>query len=526
MPNTQKNNSFYITTPIYYVNGTPHIGHIYTSLAADILARFHKLCGKNVFFLTGTDEHGLKNQQVAEIEGIPTLDYCTRVSDQFRAALPDFNIHPDRFIRTTEDDHKKAAQALWQMMENNGFIYKDYYKGWYDVREESYVNEEDTTALENGDRIASDNGHILTWMEEESYFFKLSAFEEKLLDLYEKNPNLLKPDYRRNEVIQFIKSGLRDFSISRTSFSWGIPVPGDEKHVMYVWVDALTNYLTALGFPNTESDHFKQFWGSAEHLLGKDILRFHAVYWPAMLMAADIDMPQKIFAHGWLLSDGKKMGKSSGNALDPYHLKETYGLDPLRYCLMREVSFGRDSTLGSEALIARVNSELANDFGNLIQRSCSMIYKNCDAKIPTPGHFTPEDQTLLDQAYGLFDHVKGEIDHYRFHKALELISQLVSNGNKYIDAQAPWALRKTDIKRMETVLYVIVEIIRIAAILLQPVIPETAKNILQQIGVLTETSDDVISFDTLSSRDAIRAGTAILKPTPKFQKVEIEADSA
>jgi methionyl-tRNA synthetase len=450
--------NYYITTPIYYVNDKPHLGHTYTTIACDVLARFKRLDGYNVKFLTGTDEHGLKVHQAAEKAGVTPKEFTDRVSQNFRDLIPVMNYSNDDFIRTTEERHKKSCQHLWNTLVENGNIYLDKYAGWYAVRDEAYYAEDELTEGPNGKKIAP-SGAEVEWMEEESYFFRLSAWQDKLLDLYERNPSFVMPETRFNEVKSFVKGGLKDLSVSRTNFDWGVPVPGNSKHVMYVWIDALTNYITALGYPDTTTDDFKKFWPEAIHMVGKDILRFHAVYWPAFLMAAGVAPPKRVFAHGWWTIEGQKMSKSLGNVISPYDLVDKYGVDASRYFLLRENPFGQDGDFSHTNAMLRINNDLANGLGNLAQRTLSFIYKNCEGKIPAPSELTAEDKDMLDHAQKrMIETVRRELDVQRFHKALEAIWAVVDQANGYIDAQAPWALKKTDTVRMGTVLYVLSEV--------------------------------------------------------------------
>ncbi|MGL4489677.1 MAG: methionine--tRNA ligase, partial [Rhizobiaceae bacterium] len=432
---------FYVTTPIFYPNGVPHIGHAYTAIATDVLARFARLDGKDVFFLSGTDEHGQKMQQTAEAEGVAPLELASRNSAVFRQMLATFNCSNDDFIRTTEDRHRIACQAIWQKMEANGDVYLDSYGGWYSVRQEAYFDEGET--IVGGDGVRREPlGSPVEWVQEENYYFRLSAYGDRLLELYEKNPEFVGPNERRNEVASFVKSGLRDFSISRTTFDWGIKVPGNDAHVMYVWVDALTNYITAAGFPDMDSERW-DYW-PATHIIGKDIVRFHAVYWPAMLMSAGVPLPKRVFAHGFVLNSGEKMSKSVGNVVDPFALVEQYGLDQTRYFLMREIPFGQDGSYSHETFVNRTNADLANNFGNLAQRSLSMIAKNCEGRVPTPGVFTDEDKALLAMADAALGTARSEMALQSIHVALGEIIAVSSEANRYFDTQAPWTLRKTD----------------------------------------------------------------------------------
>ncbi len=478
--------SFYVTTPIYYVNDVPHIGHAYTTLACDVMARFKRLDGYDVKFLTGTDEHGQKVHKAAEAKNLDPQILTDTLSQSFRDLCDLMNYSNDDFIRTTEDRHKKAAQAFWKKLEENGHIYLDRYSGWYAVRDEAFYAESELITNDSGEKIAP-TGAPVEWMEEESYFFDLSKWEEPLLKLYEENPDLIQPKSRYNEVVSFVKGGLKDLSISRTSFNWGVPVPGNDKHVMYVWIDALTNYLTAIGYPETNGLEFQKFWPESLHVIGKDILRFHAVYWPAFLMAADLMPPKKLVAHGWWTIEGCKMSKSLGNVIAPKHLVDTYGLDQTRYFLLREVPFGNDGDFSHANFISRINSDLAGGIGNLAQRTLSMIFKNCDGKlpIPSPEDFTNEDNTLLETIYGLTDKVRTHLDNQAFNKALDCIwLEGIAAANQYVDEQAPWALRKTNIERMNTVLYVLAESLRVIGLVTQAFMPETIGKLLDQLSVI------------------------------------------
>ncbi|MDP7548067.1 MAG: methionine--tRNA ligase, partial [Alphaproteobacteria bacterium] len=455
---------YYITTPIYYVNDKPHIGHAYTTLACDVIARFMRLDGRDVMFMTGTDEHGQKVEKSAQEAGMEPLAFCDGVSQNFRDLTPLMNFSNDGFIRTTEDRHTKASQAIWQAMAASGDIYLDSYAGWYSVRDEAYYAEDELHDGGNGEKL-SPFGAPVEWVEEPSYFFRLSQWQDRLLAYYDEDPNRVLPQSRRNEVISFVKSGLRDLSISRTSFKWGVPVPGDDAHIMYVWVDALTNYLTAVGYPDTEAQSFKTYWPADVHMVGKDILRFHAVYWPAFLMSAGLAPPRRIFAHGWWTVEGQKMSKSLGNFIPPQQIVDQYGLDQARYFLMRELPFGNDGNFSHTAMVNRINSDLANDFGNLAQRVLSMINKNCGSEVPTPGALSIDDAGLLRAARGLLEKLRGAMDEQAIHLALAALWEVVGEANRYVDAQAPWALKKTEPARMATVLYVLAEVIRHLAIL-------------------------------------------------------------
>ncbi len=501
---------YYLTTPIYYVNDVPHIGHAYTTLACDVLARFKRLDGFDVLFLTGTDEHGQKVEKAAEAVDMKAQAFTDKVSQNFRDLLPFMNISNDDFIRTTETRHKAAAQAIWHRLMKNGHIYLDKYSGWYSVRDEAYFSEGE---LVDG---KAPTGAPVEWVEEPSYFFDLSKWETKLLQFYKDNPDFIAPVSRRNEVVSFVSSGLRDLSISRTSFNWGIAVPDDEKHIMYVWLDALTNYITATGFPDEEQNLYRKFWPASLHMVGKDILRFHAVYWPAFLLAADLEPPKRVFAHGWWTNEGQKISKSLGNVIDPVQLIETYGLDQVRYFLMREVPFGNDGDFSKSGMVNRINSDLANDLGNLCQRVLSFVYKNCNATVPKNMGFTPDDSKLITHAYEILPKLREDYNSQLFNVALERVWGLVAASNKYIDEQAPWKLRKTDPDRMHTVLYTLLETIRCIGILLQPIMPGSSEKILNQLAVDTSKR----SFAALNSNDGLEAGTSLQKPNPIFPRFE------
>lgn len=498
---------FYITTPIYYVNDKPHIGHAYTSLACDVMARYKRLQGYEVKFLTGTDEHGQKVEKSAMRKGIEPQAFTDQVSQSFRDLTKAMHFSNDDFIRTTEERHKKGAAALWQRLMGNGHIYLDQYAGWYSVRDEAFFQESE---LIDG---KAPSGAEVEWVEEPSYFFDLSKWQEKLLQYYQDNPDFIAPKSRRNEVISFVEGGLKDLSVSRASFSWGVPVPGDDKHVMYVWLDALTNYLSALGFPE-ESAEYQQFWPADLHVVGKDILRFHAVYWPAFLMAADLPLPKRIMAHGWWTNEGQKISKSIGNVIDPLDLIEQYGLDQTRFFLMHEVPFGNDGNFSQESMTQTVNSILANNIGNLSQRVLSMIQKNCDGNVPEAA-IQEEDLALLDIS-GLLEEIEHAMQTQAFCHALKRLVAFASDANTYIDHQAPWTLKKTDPARMATVLYTLAEAIRKLAILLQPFMPDAAEKLLDQLAVSAQERD----FAALEN--SLVAGTALPKPEPIFPRVELK----
>ena len=510
---------FYITTAISYPNGKPHIGHAYELIATDALARFQRLDGKDVFFLTGTDEHGIKMLQTARKEGISPRELADRNSGEFQRMATVLNASNDDFIRTTEERHKLSCQAIWKAMAANGDIYKGGYAGWYSVRDEAYYGEEETELRADGVRYGP-QGTPVEWVEEESYFFRLSAYADKLLALYESQPDFVGPSERRNEVASFVKSGLKDLSISRTTFDWGIPVPGDEKHVMYVWVDALTNYITACGYPDENAERWG-FWPADAHVIGKDITRFHAVYWPAFLMSAGIPLPKRVFSHGFLFNRGEKMSKSVGNVIDPFSLVEHYGLDQVRYFFLREVPFGQDGNYSHEAIVNRTNADLANDLGNLAQRSLSMIAKNCGGVVPTRGELAEADTAMLAQASAALVTARKAMAEQAPHVALASIFAVVADANRYFAAQEPWALKKTDPARMETVLWTTAEIIRRVGILCQPFIPGSAARLLDLLAVGADERD----FSAVSDAQALKPGTPLPQPQGVFPRYVDQAGS-
>ncbi len=503
--------NYYITTPIYYVNDSPHIGHAYTTMACDVLARFMRLDGYNVFFLTGTDEHGQKVEKSARAAGVEPQPFTDKVSQNFRDLAKTLNISNDQFIRTTEKRHYEASQAIWKAIASSKSpkgrdnIYLEKYGGWYAVRDEAFYGEKELTTGPDGKKRAP-SGAEVEWVEEPSYFFRLSDWQETLLAYYDANPDFIGPGSRRNEVISFVKGGLEDLSISRTTFKWGVPVPDAPDHIMYVWLDALTNYLTAVDYPDQQADAFKSFWPADLHMVGKDILRFHTVYWPAFLMAAGLPVQKRVFAHGWWTVEGQKMSKSLGNAIDPHHLIQKYGLDPLRYFVLRELPFGQDGDFSHRAMVHRVNGDLANDLGNLAQRVLSFIGKNAGAVVPKPGALIPADEKLLASAADLIGAVRTELSQQSFHKALDVVWQVIGDGNRYVDEHAPWSLRKTDTARMETVLYVLAETLRRLAILIQPFMPQSMDKLLDQLAVPA----DARTFGSLDK--ALTPGTPL--PTP------------
>ena len=481
-----ENKKFYITTPIYYPSDKLHIGHSYTTVACDALARYKRMQGYDVMFLTGTDEHGQKIQDKAADAGVTPKEYVDKIVATVKDLWKLLDVSYDRFIRTTDPDHYVASQAIWKRMEENGDIYLDKYAGWYSVRDEAYYAE-DETEVRDGQRYAIATGTEVEWTEEESYFFRLSKYGDKLLELYA-NEGYVYPESRRNELISFVKGGLNDLSISRTTFDWGVPVPGNDKHVMYVWVDALTNYLTGLGYPDTDNELFVKYWPADLHLIGKDITRFHSIYWPAFLWSAGIELPKRVFGHGFLLVNGEKMSKSVGNVVDPANLVDAFGLDAVRFFLMREVSFGQDGSYSEESIINRINSDLANNLGNLAQRSLSMVAKNCGGAVPEHGEFTEADRKILDEAAALYEPVRADFDEQAFHRALD---------------------------RMNTVLYVTLEVVRQVALLLQPVMPDSTAKLLTLLGV---PEGDARQFAALGT--ALVPGTELPAPAPVFPRYE------
>ena len=504
---------FYITTAISYPNGKPHIGHAYELIATDAMARFQRLDGRDVFFLTGTDEHGQKMQQTARNEGISAQELADRNSAEFQAMAVMLNASNDDFIRTTEPRHHVTSQNIWNRMADNGDIYKDSYAGWYSVRDEAYYQEDETELRADGVRYGP-QGTPVEWVEEESYFFRLSAYQDKLLKHYEDNPDFIGPAERRNEVISFVKSGLKDLSVSRTTFDWGIKVPNDPRHVMYVWVDALTNYLTATGYLEDPNGPRAKYWPADVHIIGKDIIRFHAVYWPAFLMSAGLPLPKRVFAHGFLLNKGEKMSKSLGNVVDPVNLVNHFGLDPVRFFFLREVSFGQDGSYSEEAIGTRINSDLANGIGNLASRSLSMIVKNCDGKIPECGELNEADAAMLASVDGLLASAREDMGKQLIHRALASIIAVVSETDRYFAGQEPWALKKTDPVRMGTVLYVTAEVVRQIAILLQPFMPQSAGKLLDLVAVPADKRD----FGALGEAGRLVSGTPLEAPSPVFPR--------
>jgi methionyl-tRNA synthetase len=513
---------YYITTAIAYPNGAPHIGHAYEAIATDAIARFMRLDGRDVFFLTGTDEHGMKMLQTAAKENLTPRQLVERNVPRFQAMVKKFNCSNDEFIRTTEARHYRSSEAIWERMEAAGDIYLDKYSGWYSVRDEAYYDESETRLDDKGQRLGP-HGTPVEWVEEESYFFRLSKYAEKLLDLYRRVPDFVLPRERLNEVASFVRGGLQDLSLSRTTFDWGIKVPGNPKHIMYVWVDALTNYITAVGFPDTESEKFKKYWPTDLHVIGKDIVRFHAVYWPAFLMSAGIDVPRRIFSHGFLFNRGEKMSKSVGNVIDPFALADAYGVDPLRYFLLREVPFGQDGNYSHEAIVARINADLANDLGNLAQRSLSMVGRGLGGVLPTPGALQASDQTLLAAADALILKAREAMATQQLHQVLNAIWAVVAEANRYFAGEAPWALAKTDPQRQGTVLYVTAEVLRQVSILILPFMPTSAGKLLDLLAI----PQGERRFADLGGGRRIAAGTKLPAPTAVFPRyVESAGDAA
>jgi methionyl-tRNA synthetase len=510
MPNAVTSSS-YLTTPIYYVNDRPHIGHAYTSLATDVLARWRRLQGRRVFFLTGTDEHGQKVEKAAQDAGMDPQAFTDRVSQSFRDLTATMGFSNDGFIRTTEERHRHACQALWDRLAANGEIYLGAYEGWYAVRDEAFYGP-DELVERDGVKYAP-SGAPVEWVREPSYFFRLSNWAERLLAFYDANPDFILPPSRRNEVVAFVKSGLSDLSISRTSFRWGVKVPGDDAHVMYVWLDALTNYITALGWPDESTEDW-QLWPAEVHFVGKDILRFHAIYWPAFLMAAGLPVPKRVFAHGWWTNEGQKISKSLGNVIDPVALVEEFGLDPVRYFLLREVPFGQDGDFSRAALVNRLNGELANALGNLANRTLSLIQRNCEATLPEATAPAEADTAMVAQIAALPDLVGAHLDRQEFHLALEAIMAAVRDANGYITVAAPWALKKTDPARGQAVLRHLHDALRVFATVLQPFMPETMAKLLDQLGV----PEAARQLDHLAT--PLAAGLALPAPEPLFRKIE------
>ncbi len=511
--------TFYITTAISYPNGDPHIGHAYEALATDAMARFKRLDGYDVFFVTGTDEHGQKIQQTAQKLDRSAAEFVDEMAPKFEVMVKALNCSNDDFIRTSEPRHHEAVQTIWRKMQAAGDIYLDTYAGWYSVRDEAFYGEDELEDRDGG-KFAIKTGTPVEWVEEESYFFKLSEYQDRLLELYDEHPDFIGPAERRNEVVSFVKGGLKDLSVSRTTFDWGIPVPDAPGHIMYVWVDALTNYMTATGYLN-DDPKLAKFWPADIHIIGKDIVRFHAVYWPAFLMSAGLPLPKRVFGHGFLFNRGEKMSKSVGNVVDPQSMIDRYGVDQVRYFFMREVPFGQDGNYSHEAIVARVNADLANDLGNLAQRSLSMIAKNCEGIVPSAGEFTADDREILAAADALLPQCREHHEVQALHRSLDAIWKVVADANRYFAGQEPWALKKTDPQRMATVLYVTAEVIRQVAIFAQAYMPASAGKLLDLLMV----PDEARSFAHLGESGRLQSGIALPKPAGVFPRyVEDDKD--
>ena len=507
--------NFYITTPIYYPSGKPHMGHAYSSIVADIFARFKRIDGFNVFFLTGTDEHGLKMQREAEKNSKGVKLFCDELSSKFKDLTKILNLSNDDFIRTTEKRHFKSVLDIWTKLEESNDIYLSKYKGWYSVSDEAYYDE-DEIETKNDIKISKVSGSKVEWVEEESYFFKLSSWQNKLLKFYTDNPNFILPSSRRNEVVEFVKKGLKDLSVSRTSFNWGIPVPSNSKHLIYVWLDALTNYLSALNYPNTSDQKYKKFWPASVHIIGKDILRFHAIYWPAFLMAAKIPLPKRVYGHGWILSDDKKMSKSIGNILDPIEIINNFGVDQLRYYLSKEVSLGNDGNISLKNLTNCINNDLANNYGNLCQRVFAFINKNCDSKIPRFNKLEAVDIQLNNQITETLSELRKLMDNQELNQYLKKVINISFNANKYFNDQEPWSLKEKNPDRMNTILYIILNQIRSISVLLNPIIPIATEKVLSALSI--EKSD--IKIDSLKNTNILKEGTVLKKTDILFKKIE------
>ena len=509
------NKYFYITTPIYYPSGKPHMGHAYSSIVADIFARFKRLEGYNVLFLTGTDEHGQKIQKEAEKNNKDPKVFCDELSEKFKSLTKTLNLSNDDFIRTTENRHHKSVVEIWERLVKSGDIYLDKYSGWYSVSDEAFYDE-DEIIEQDGKKVSKDSGSKVEWVEEESFFFKLSAWSNKLLDHFKKNKDFILPTSRRNEVISFVEKGLKDLSISRTSFSWGIPVPKNNKHVIYVWLDALTNYISALNFPNTEDKQYKTFWPADVHIIGKDILRFHAVFWPAFLLAAKLPLPKRVFGHGWILSDDKKMSKSLGNILDPIEIIDKYGIDQLRYYLVKEVSLGNDGSISLENLKNCINNDLANNYGNLCQRVFSFIKKNCDNKIPVSSKLNDSDKKLLNDLKNSLPKLITLMNNQELNEYIKIVVSFSFDANKYFNDSEPWAVKKKDPERMKAILFTIVEQIKNISILLNPIIPNATNKILSMINL----SGQNISIDKINDEKILNNKKELGNLEILFTKIE------
>ena len=510
--------NYYITTPIYYPSAKPHMGHAYSSIIADFFARFKRMDGFNVHFLTGTDEHGLKIQRAAENHNIDPLQFCDQISQTFRDLSKTLNLSNTDFIRTTEDRHKKTVQHLWSELEKNDDIYLSKYSGWYSVSDEAFYNEDEITD-NDGVKVSRASGSSVEWIEEESYFFRLSKWQNKLLNYYEENPDFILPKSRKNEVVSFVKSGLKDLSISRKAFSWGIKVPNNSEHVIYVWLDALTNYISALNYPDTEDKLFRNFWPASVHLIGKDILRFHAIYWPAFLMAAKIPLPERVYGHGWILSGEEKMSKSKGNILDPLDIINTYGLDPLRYYLIKEVSFGNDGNISQDRLEDCINSDLANNYGNLCQRVTAFAEKNCLLKVPEINNFNEDDLVILNKFTENLPIIRQEIDKQNINFYINFIVSALFEANKYFNDQEPWK-KKEDKERLNTIVYTSLEIIRKISFMLYPIIPDSIERALK---IFNLSSAD-INLESIATHNHLKANSKLNKIEILFKKIEKNND--
>ena len=510
--------NFYITTPIYYPSAKPHMGHAYSSIIADFLARFKRIDGFNVNFLTGTDEHGLKIQRAAEKKKIEPLKFCDEISQTFRNLSKTLNLTNTDFIRTTEKRHKLSVQNLWNELKKNDEIYLSKYSGWYSVSDEAFYSDDEIEDFE-GNKQAIVSKSKVEWVDEESYFFRLSKWEKPLLDFYDNNPDFISPLSRKKEVISFVKGGLKDLSVSRKSFSWGIKVPDDKDHVIYVWLDALTNYLSAINYPDTENTNYKKFWPADIHLIGKDILRFHAIYWPAFLLAANIPLPKKVYGHGWILSGDEKMSKSKGNILDPIEIVKEYGIDPLRYYLIKEVSFGNDGNISQERLEDCINSDLANNFGNLCQRVTTFAIKNCNGKIPDQIKFEKEDLEILDNLKSNLDLIRKKIDNQDINFYIDFIVNSLFDANKYFNDQEPWN-KKKDLIRLNTIVYTTLEIVRKISYMLYPIIPESSLKALKIFSI----DEKQIEFSSLENHDYLKKNMNINKIEILFKKIEKKND--
>jgi methionyl-tRNA synthetase len=505
---------FYITTPIYYPSAKPHMGHAYSSIIADFFARFKKIDGYDVHFLTGTDEHGLKIQRSAEKQNIAPLEFCNKISQTFRDLSKTLNLINTDFIRTTEERHKKTVQHLWCQLEKNDDIYLSKYSGWYSISDEAFYNDDEIEEIDDIKRSITSKSTV-EWIEEESYFFRLSKWEKPLLEYYKSHPDFIAPESRKNEVINFVKSGLKDLSVSRKSFSWGINVPNNNDHVIYVWLDALTNYISALNYPNTNDKLFKNYWPATIHLIGKDILRFHAVYWPAFLLAAKIKLPLKVYGHGWILSGDEKMSKSKGNILDPIEIINEYGLDPLRYYLIKEVSFGNDGNISQERLEDCINSDLANNFGNLCQRVTAFAIKNCNSLIPKKINFLKDDIKILDKYKKNLDIIRSKIDNQDVNFYIDNILNSLFEVNKYFNDQEPWK-KKDDTERLNTIVFTTLEIVRKISFLLYPIIPESS---LKALKIFNLKEKDIV-FSSIEDNEFLDKGSKINKIDILFKKIE------